>query len=351
MFKEKIKIFWEKIKEIYERGLSEKQRALLILTGVLIVLATTLWIFNLFFAPKGKDVLESQKNDNVTERSAINSDNGQKDNLDKEDSAQTNPTFVFPKAPNQKNDNPVPQLPVIPNTKYQSQPTQSPGPMDRTFNELKAEHKDDPKITLINGFLFYYKQVADGKRAWNDLYRAKSEEFFGKDKATELENEVKRITGDKNLTISNRKFDSFTAIANAIKKETGDYVEKVAINQYLDHINDIMADRYPANDEAINLGEMNLEKAWVDQIYAKVRDMKEKKARVFRARNYKNIEELISAIKNDTKNFKDSVARDAYLSYVLELTKNNALSADVIGSGGYLLENYHLEALSKFINK
>lgn len=346
----KIKEIQLKIKELYEHGLTEKQRALALVAVLFVVLVIAIWIYNLAFGPQNDDSGTSIKNSEISQNKTSDTPDGSSIAGSVNDN-QTNPAFVFPKTETNKNVNPVTQLPPIPDTDYQAQQAQLPGPMDSTFAKIKEEHKDDPKIVLINGFLFYYKQVADGKRAWNSIYHDRAIEYLGENKARELENEIKRISGDKDSAIRKRNFQSFDELTNAIKKDTDPYIEKVAINQYLEHVQDIAADRYPMDDGSISLGEMNLEKAWIDQIYAKIRIIKDKKAQAFRAHTYKTIEELVGAIKNDTKKFKEIVARDAYLDYVLTLAKNKALTEAVVSSGGYLLENYHLEALSKFVNK
>jgi len=247
--------------------------------------------------------------------------------------------------------NPVRQieLPPVRRTSIQNE-NASPGPMDGTIARLKEKYKNSPNYNLITGYLVPLKEIADGRRAWNDWFRQSAIELFGKKQGQEIEAEIKQINGNKEEKISNLRFDTLDEVSAAVKKDTANYIEKVAINGFLDQAKASSDGKYPWTDTMVGAGEYNLEKAWVNQVDARVRPVKEAKARNFQAVHYATMDQLIAAIKEDTKNYEQTAARDMFLDYIRDIYHQHKLTEPDVSSGGDLLDNYHLTELEKFVN-
>jgi hypothetical protein len=344
----------QKFGEFYTDGLTRNQK---ILAGVALVLLATgilLWIFS----PGTSAPVSSTSQSLVTGQEDSTAPNGQSaKNISSNPSSDSwigaeNPTPVAKPANGGQNpDNPVRQI-DLPSLRYDPNPEANtpPGPMDGFIAQLKEDYKNSPDYDLIVGYLSPLKDIGDGRRAWNDLFRQSAVEFFGGKKAREIEAEINRLNGNKEARIRNSHYNSLDEVSAAVQKDTENYIEKGAINGFLDHAKEAADSKYPWNSIVAELGEIDLEKAWVDQVDNQVRQKKEAKARNFQAVRYANLSQLITAIKEDTKTYEQIFARDMFLDYLYDQYKNHKLTEAVILSGSNLLEEYHLEALKKFIN-
>lgn len=340
----------EKIRELYSGGLTKKQGIIFIVVIVMITIIVFLWIFYFRSGSANKDhSIPNQYSGTIgseIEKTSIASENIT------ENQEGVNPGQQYPKAPNVNTGSPVKQidLPEIPKN-IPKEASDNPGPMDGTIAKIKEEYKNAPNYNVIVGFLEPIKEIADGKRAWNSLFRMEAEEFLGKRKAREIEAEIKRINGNKEEKIRRMTFANLDEVINAINKDTEKYVQKGAINGFLDHSKQVVDDRYPWTDSVKEIGEIELEKAWVDQVDNKVKLIKEQKARNFRSVHYKSLDQLILAIKEDTKNFEQTFAVGMFLDYLKEQYNSRALTEASVTSGSDLMDDYHLNELKKFVNK
>jgi len=345
-----------KLKEIYLHGLTKNQRIAAACALILFLFTSAIWIFNLVFnSVIDESQISSQNTPYINSEYAVLSESSS-DKINagyyySNNSNTNNPVPTIPKlGANTPAENQATLLPEQPNHNSAYSVAAAPGPLDNYLQKIKEEHKDDPKYPLISGYMVYLKQIADGKRAWTDYHKAKAIEYFGSQKGAEIENQIIAVNGNKEEKIRNTQYKNLDDLFSAIKKDTDQYTEKTAINGFLDHVKEVSLDKSPWNEAIKGTGEVDLEKAWVEQIDAKIRSLKEKKAKKFNSRSYKNIGDLIAAIKNDTINYDQKTARDAFLNYIEELSKKNSLSQDAIDSGVYLLEDYQLEKLKGFIN-
>lgn len=167
----------------------------------------------------------------------------------------------------------------------------------------------------------------------------------GKSKA-----KITRANGNKEEKIRKLSFNTLDEVISAIHKDTEKYIEKGAINGFLDHTREVSANKYPWSQSAKEMGEIDLEKAWVDQVDARIHPIKEVRARKFQSVHYKSFNDLLAAIKEDTKEFEQKAAVNMFLDYMEKLYNEHSLTAEDIDGGGNLLEDYHLQELKKFAN-
>jgi len=345
----------EKLKEIYVGGLSKNQRILAFVILGLLAANILLWFLKLKSQPKITGVPDNSSNASLepnytTPGNSQNTSSGS-GSLPATDSGATS---LFEKTDNANEDggNPVKQIqlpPVRHNTGLNAEA--APGPMDGTIAKIKEDYKNSPKYDLIIGYLAPLKEIADGRRAWNDWFRQSAVELLGEKKGREVEAEIKRLNGNKDERIRKMSFNTLDEVSAAVKKDTENYIEKGAIDGFLDQAKVSSDGKYPWTETMVGAGEYNLEKAWVDQVDARVRAVKEAKARKFQALNYTSLDRLITAIKEDTKNYEQAIARDMFLDYIREIYRQRKLTEPDVLSGGDLLEEYHLEALKRFVNK
>jgi len=347
--------------EWYADGLSRNQK---ILAGVvlgLLAVGVFLWIFNFGAWENASERENPPAQENKNGGMNDSGQEGRPTTVKQGYSTATgwigNPAPVPTSQPtgndsNQDNSNPVRQiqLPEIPtNTNRNASP--APGPLDPTIARLKANYQNSPKYNLIVGYLAPLKDIGDGRRAWTDWFRQSAVDLFGKKQAQEIEAEINRLNGNKEARIRNSHYDTLDEVSAAVQKDTASYIEKAAINGFLDQAKISSAGKYPWTETMVGAGEYNLEQAWVDQVDAKVRATKEAKARQFLAANYPSLDALITAIKQDTQNYEQIPARDMFLDYIKQIYGEHKLTEPDVLSGGGLLDDYHLAALKKFVNK
>lgn len=344
----------QKLVEAYAGGLSRSQKILAGVALVLVMTGVVLWIFSLKnpapVPPPSQSPVAGQENSAApNEQSAGNTVSGQ--SPDGWVGAEGPVPAAEPATGDQETANPVRQI-QLPDVRYDpiNNTGAPPGPMDRTIAQLKEDYKSSPDYNLIVGYLDPLKEIGDGRRAWNDMFRQSAVEFFGKKKAREIEAEINRLNGNKEERIRNSHYNSLDEVTAAVQKDTENYIEKAAINGFLDQAKSSSDGKYPWTNSMVGYGEFELEKAWVDQVDIQVRQAKETKAHNFQAVHYASLSQLIAAIKEDTKNYEQIIARDGFLGYLNEQYQNRKLSESDVESGGDLLEDYHLSELKKFIN-
>jgi len=353
-----VKQIRQKLKEFYICGLSKDQKILAIVAFILIGIVGSLWLFNALFNHKKNQKANTanssldSKADKAGEESFtyqiknINSDSGKADS--------PYPAFLTPRlAEDNLNTNSVDiPLPPIPNYNNQHQESASPNsPIDGLISKIKQDYEYDPGYPLIKDYLITLKNIGDGKKAWNDFYRNKSVELLGKKRALEIETELNKINGNKEKKIKQSHYSTLDDLLDAIRKNISQYIDKSAIEMFLNYVKETSEDKHPWTEATKGLGEIQLEKAWIEQIDSKIRPLKEGKERKFKSVAYKSLEDVIVAIKEDTKNFSQTYAREMFLGRVEELSKKKSLNEEDIGGGGNLFDDYHLEAIKKFANK
>ncbi len=359
-----MKKLFSKLKEIYLKGLSVEQ---LIMLAVIIFIFFLSILFYLILNSKNsafKNNLtknSSEKNISEPEQKKSDNKNSSVKKLDNHYSNTNVHSLIFgseEEAGAIENDTQIENttdysLPEIPedisNENFYREEDLSPSPMDGFIEKIKEEHKNDSKYSLIVDYLKPLKEVAKGRRAWSKYMKINAQKFFDEKKIREIEKEINRINGNKEQKIKSSNYGTLDEVFSAIKNDTALYIEKPAIDGFLEHTKDIAEDRGPWSPTVAELGDVNLEEAWVDQLDSKISSLKNQKAKKFRAVSYKNLNQLIAAIKEDTKNYKEFLARDQFLDYVKILfEEKNPSGKNLIDSGVNLLEQYHLDALKTF---
>lgn len=186
----KIKIIPEKLREFYLIGLTKNQRILAFGILALLIINIILWLFSFKKEPENTRTGEAVPNRNVSiEKSAQEPSTHNTTNPSfPRDSEQGNSQPSLPEINNNEKEN-YPPLPKIPDPISQKEEDAAPGPMDNEIANIKEEYKNNPNYNVILGYLSPLKEIADGKRAWNELFRLKAEELFGAKKAREIESE------------------------------------------------------------------------------------------------------------------------------------------------------------------
>lgn len=345
-----------KIKKIFDRGLSKKQTAVFVAV-IISLLVYDLYLFSLVSVQKkkisvGRGVTNLKKNSNQNAKMAGESTNinDNKFSHNEEDSGAS----IFGLAPkrekgleeSERKNLSTEQLPVPENIVEEADLV---GPLDGYLAEIKKDYENNPKAPMIEGYLDSVKKIADGRKAWTAFYEYKGEDFLGKNKMKEIKAEIEKVNGGKEAKIRKLKFTTFDSLEVAIKEDTKNYIDRNAIISFLDSAKKIYNDEGPWSDAIKSFGAVLLETAWVDQIDLKISQVKEAEAAKFRAVKFKNIDQLIDAIKKDTEHYGNVEAREAFLAKIKELSQSSRpADENVINSGKFLLDKYHLEAIKRF---
>ena len=226
----------------------------------------------------------------------------------------------------------------------------SPGKMDGYLRDIQKAYVKDPKYPLINDYLVVLKDVFDGKRAWTGAYQGKSWEFFGEKKAKEIAQKVKEANQNKEERIKEANFANIDSLSSAIRQDTKNYLEKAAIEGFLNHMKEIADYKYPLSEAYITQGEFFLEQAWINQVYKVLASGRKERSAAFLARKFNTIEELEEAIKKDTENYKEKFLRDQWLSIMKEAYRNH-LDPNIMDGAELAFESYHIEAIKKFLRE
>lgn len=345
-----------KIKKIFDRGLNRRQ-AVVFVAVIISLLVYDLYLFFLVSVQEkkvlvGSGVTNLKKNSNQNAKMAgenKNINDNKFSHIDEDSGAS-----IFGLAPkkekgseeSERKNLSTEQLPIPENVVEEAD---SVGPLDGYLSEIKKEYKSSPNAYLIEGYLDSVKKIADGRKAWTAFYEYKGEDFLGKNKMKEIKAEIEKVNGGKEAKIRKLKFATFDSLEAAIKEDTKNYIDRNAIISFLDSAKKIYNDEGPWSDAIKSFGAVLLETAWVDQIDLKISQVKEVEAAKFRAAKFKNIDQLVDAIRKDTEHYGNVEAREVFLAKIKELSQSSRpADGNVIDSGKFLLDKYHLEEIKKF---